>query len=768
MDKRKLKLILGVTLQELVRGLEGFDLDCIEGAKIKDQEILEMSYSLGRLEEKDLEKTSLAYISYCAASMALSMNQRKDALNSIKGEALESIFNYLNGNKRHGVYKMKSLNHLDGINYPLEEALEEKTEEYLNSCNERIKAQVKTITLTKEDLQAFYQTLERDLTYLPGPQRKEELKDISLYDHIKMTACLATCIYDYIKEKNLKEYFLLAEDCQTYVQEDIFYLYSFDFSGIQNFIYTISSDKALRSLRTRSFYLEVLLEYSLDTLLDRLNLLRTNILYTGGGHCYLLLPNTRFVKETVQNFKEEVNQWLLDFYSSDLYLAGAGQACQMKDFEEGESENYQKVFQSLSNKLSENKLHRYNSRALNQLNFLEHVHGSRECKICKRVDQLVETEAGLVCQICQDIQDFSREILRADFFAVVKDEKEERGLPLPFQRQLVPIRNEEDLRKKRQDTNFIRAYGKNNQYFEEKATNHLWIGDYAYDQQLSLLSQGAEGIPRLGVIRADVDNLGQAFVQGFSKEYASLIRSASFSRNMSLFFKYHINDLLENGQFSITDQEGPIKRKALIVYSGGDDLFIVGAWKDIIEFSVDLVRSLEKFTLNSLTLSAGIGIFSEKFPLKSIAHITGDLENQAKSHVYFENGQEKKKNSVCLFERGQVYSWQDFQEKVLGEKLSLLTDYFTEMDDRGKSFLYRILDLLRSKEKDRLNIARLAYLLARLEPRDNKQKEKHQEFSKKIYRYAKEDKDRRELITAIYILVYLERKKDGTDQGKLC
>ena len=87
-----------------------------------------------------------------------------------------------------------------------------------------------------------------------------------------------------------------------------------------------------------------------------------------------------------------------------------------------------------------------------------------------------------------------------------------------------------------------------------------------------------------------------------------------------------------------------------------------------------------------------------------------------------------------------------------------MQDYFKEIDDRGKSFLYRLLNLLREVEDDKLNIARLAYLLARLEPQNEDSKEKHSEFSKMIYRYAKNEKDRSELITAIYIFVYLERR----------
>ena len=46
-------------------------------------------------------------------------------------------------------------------------------------------------------------------------------------------------------------------------------------------------------------------------------------------------------------------------------------------------------------------------------------------------------------------------------------------------------------------------------------STRLWIGDYCYGRSFGELAGAAKGIKRLGVIRADVDNLGQAFVKGF-------------------------------------------------------------------------------------------------------------------------------------------------------------------------------------------------------------------------------------------------------------
>ena len=762
MDERKIKLIIGTILDGLKEVLSASSEEEVinneflkENLNITDREILDIviNNDAQKLKE-DLKKSSLAYINEAAKEF---LRDRNNKNNSSKSE-LKSIFNILNGNNKNGRYQTKYLNHEEGINYPeLEEVAMDLN--YYKEIDKKIKDSLKDLEINKDSITSLLETLEKYLTYVPRSIGKNESTDISLYDDIKMRATFASCIYDYFTENNEDDFSMLISDIEKYFEEDIFYLYSFDFSGIQSFIYNISSDRALRSLRTRSFYLEILLEDIIDTLLDRLNLTRANLLYSGGGHCYLILPNTDFVKDTIRDFKNEVNKWLLDLFGSELYLAGGGEVCSAKNFTDSSSSKYSEVFRSVSNKISKNKLHRYGAYELKKLNFEEVVDGARECKVCRRVDRLIEGEKGLICSICEAIENFSKYILESKIFIVEKKSgaSSKNSLPLPFSMVLTSAKDEDEFKKNYKNReSYIRAYRKN-EGEERNSSTKLWIGDYCFDNKLNILTKNAEGIKRIGVLRADVDNLGQSFVKGFSKEDTSLTRSAVFSRNMSLFFKYHINYLLENGEFSITGETPPIKRKALIVYSGGDDVFVVGAWDDIIGFSIDLVKSLEKFTLNSLTISAGLGLFGEKFPIKSMAEITGDLEDYAKSNIYEVGGEEKTKNSVCLFNKDNTYSWKDFEERVLGEKLKLLQEYFTEIDERGKSFIYNILNLLRD-DSDRLNIARLAYLLARLEPQNKDLKEKHSEFSKEIYRFAKDKKDRRELITAIYIFVYLERR----------
>ena len=95
--------------------------------------------------------------------------------------------------------------------------------------------------------------------------------------------------------------------------------------------------------------------------------------------------------------------------------------------------------------------------------------------------------------------------------------------------------------------------------------------------------------------------------------------------------KFHINQILSEGVYSLGEGKGRA-RNATIVYSGGDDLFIVGAWDEIIELAVDLRKDFKRYTQGTLTLSAGIGVYPSGYPISAIAQEVADLEEKSKEY----------------------------------------------------------------------------------------------------------------------------------------
>ena len=167
---------------------------------------------------------------------------------------------------------------------------------------------------------------------------------------------------------------------------------------------------------------------------------------------------------------------------------------------------------------------------------------------------------------------------------------------------------------------------------------------------------------------------------------------------------------------------------------------------------MDLNDSLSDYAQGTLTISAGIGIYPEKYPVAAMARQTGELEDASKAYP--------GKNAVTLFDESGTYSWDEFINAVLAEKYELIRDFFQTMQDYGKSFLYRLLDLMRSRD-EKINLARYAYLLARMEPGDkapDENKKLYQEFSQKMYQWMLDEKACKQAITALYIYVYTIRE----------
>ena len=584
--------------------------------------------------------------------------------------------------------------------------------------------------------------------------------DISLYDSAKVTAAVAACISEYLLaqgETDWKGRLLTRES--AFRQEQVFLLYSADFSGIQKFIFTVSTDGALASLRSRSFFLSLLMEHYIDELLTACSLSRANLLYSGGGHCYLLLPNTEKCQQALQQWNQRMNQFLLEQFGAELFIAHGWTPCSGSDLTNtpAEAEPYTAMFRRVSRSIARHKLCRYTPEQLRSLNRTEASETGRECRVCGRSDAL--TPEGR-CRWCQRFVNLSQKILLRDVY-LVSSEDTGSDFSLPgFAGDTYFTMTDSSAAQSRVEKGeaVIRVYTKNRADPELPNGIRLYVGDYAASSSMEQLCADSKGIARLAVCRMDVDNLGQAFVSGFRSRteqlpakrdrYLTLARTAAFSRQMSLFFQCHINGILRRPR---PDGTG---LAVTVVYSGGDDVFLVGAWDSVLEAAQRIRQEFRAFSCGSLTISAGISLHKPHFPIRQAADRSAELEDLAKALP--------GKDAVALFSEDAdcAYHWQEFEERVLAEKKALLDDFFREENqERGNAFLYRLLDFLRNARQEKLNLARLAYLLSRMEPRERDRQAQYRTFSEKFYGWSLSEADRRQLITAIYLHVYAERKQ---------
>ena len=134
-------------------------------------------------------------------------------------------------------------------------------------------------------------------------------------------------------------------------------------------------------------------------------------------------------------------------------------------------------------------------------------------------------------------------------------------------------------------------------------------------------------------------------------------------------------------------------RDIYVLYSGGDDLVIIGPWDKIIYVSYLIRKNFEQFVTenNEITLSGGIAISHPKLRIINGIDNAGELEEKSKEI-------DKDKNALTLFDRS--FKWDEF-EKIF-EFAERLQRIYGNKEEKGiitQAFLYRCLNYTEMAEK---------------------------------------------------------------------
>ena len=716
-----------------------------------------------------------AYVAYIADNIAAGTDRRKAASDDGSGAAtwdlkspLHSVFNRFGSGTADLSFAPEMLDDRAPINIPTSRRVGFDNHRYTDIVV-KLEAVLAGLDRTDTFLASLLNVLEATLSFVPSSTDASEVVDVSLFDHLKLTGAIGSCIWHYLQDTGLTDYkTVLFEGEDSFRDVEAFLLATFDISGIQDFIYTIHSDGAAKMLRARSFYLELLTEHLVDELLNKVGVSRANLNYSGGGHAYLLLPNTGATRRALEDFAREANDWLLANFTNGLCLSADSVALSATDLMRRPNETatqsrqraqrYSDFYRTMSAQVSAKKLSRYTGDQLRALNAGDHdgQRGGRECRVCYTVDRTINADG--LCSLCQALMTASPQIQSAEFMRIAEGTVA-GGLPLPFGASLHMVTKPEALAAIEAPTT-RRLYAKNKFFAGENLGTRLWVGDYFAQKEFSRYAASSGGIARLGVLRLDVDDLGQAFTHGFMTQqhgkFNTISRTAAFSRMLSLFFRQHINYVLERPTHRpITGEDPPRPRQATIIYSGGDDVFIAGAWDDVLEFALEFRAVFNDYTQGRLTVSAGIGMFPDKYPIAVIAREVGELEDAAKSH----SRAGKTKDAVTLFDPSFTFGWDELENEVIGEKYRQIVEFFTGNDERGKAFIYKLLELL-GERGERITMARWVYFLTRMRGLAD-DTEGFQTFANRLHQWFQNPRDAMQLTVAFYLYLYRTREKES-------
>lgn len=482
---------------------------------------------------------------------------------------------------------------------------------------------------------------------------------VSVYDYARLLTALTLCV----------------KENPAYEKPYIFIIG--DISGIQDFIFDIVSKRAAKSLKSRSFRVQALAHIAVDFLLDRLKLTPAHLVYSGGGNFFLLAPASaedqiKALYATLQ--KQLINDKL------DLYLGwSAGSLDEIQDFSA--------VWERANKSLQKNRLTPYQGASYEEI-FTEMAVGN-VADMRERQAQEYSKKTSLLTQSPAYIIKAAPGNAEADAFtlagrrlklfsspppksvkAVYLDSPPDPGMPRRLTVRKLPVWTDFLMKKYEEEILNRQEKARQNGEEEELVFKHSVI-EFGY---LAGFAGRRTGTEKLAVLRMDVDRLGSQLKDGLNPGCRSLMHRAAISRSLKWFFEGYINTLLDqplhhrvrlrNSRYLslIGDTNETFRDNIYPMYSGGDDLFFVGAWDAIFEFAEIVHKEFKEFTQSSLSISAGIVLVGSKYPVSRFAQLAGEAEDQAKN---------AGRNRISIF--GISLKWKDYLKALE------LRDYLYEL-----------------------------------------------------------------------------------------
>jgi CRISPR-associated protein Csm1 len=453
-----------------------------------------------------------------------------------------------------------------------------------------------------------------------------------------------------------------------------------DIPGIQDFVYTITSKGAAKGLRGRSFFIQLLGDAVVRRILAKLELCSCNVVYNAGGNFMALGPKgdaevgSETVQKRLEGLQKEVDGVLLDVFGGDLALCLAWLPLQADQVSSHEFAN--PVSKDLKGLIAEKKRQRFNAVAREHWKDLfgpKDKPGNRYCVICQRPlgrgegiemegeGDLPPEERSRRCDSCDGFKKLAERIGQEGLLIIGREHPNGDGEP--WQEALWRVSHvwyDYGLLEKPSppsksylytinDTNFLADYAHGFTFIANvtprvtEADQERWKEKPEEGEEaprldgirtFSQMADVARGVKRLGVLRMDVDDLGQIMVHGL--EPRTLAATSTLSEALDRFFAGWLNQVCaEVNQLHRLARNGEDRSDRLyVIYAGGDDLFVVGSW-DLMPTLAERVREQFKAYTGcnpALHISGGITLEGRKFPLYQAAERAGQAEDEAKKY----------------------------------------------------------------------------------------------------------------------------------------
>ena len=554
--------------------------------------------------------------------------------------------------------------------------------------------------------------------------------EVSLYDHSKTTAALATALWRWHKEKQLTDKVQTAklQDRSTSWDEQKFLLIQGDFFGIQDFIFSGGSDsnkQAAKLLRGRSFQVSLFTELAALKILQACELPSTSQIMNAAGKFLIVAPNTEKIRNALNQVQTELNQW---FVTHTYGLVGLGLAQLPASCNDFVGDKFKDLIIKLFEQLEETKLQRLDlTDSPEAVQHIAYPHGI--CRLNRYFPAETEYDenvknSGLSCisrdqiVIGEQLVKKNRILICAQEAEVFKTGKTE-SLRLPiFGYNVIFTSMEEETGKfgelvktqqlyrfwdfsipesidkgvwngyaRRYINGYAAKFNSADNYTSDKYQNvdtseieydRIKAFDFIACEDRQFNGEKYVGLSALMTLKGDVDNLGMIFQKGL--ENPTFAKIASLSRQLNQFFSLWLP--------AYCRQES---KNMYTVFAGGDDFFLIGPWRSTQRVAHKMQQEFKRYVAENdeIHFSAGMVLTKLGIPVARLGELAEEALDKAKNIEDRDRNINKgDKNAVHIYQK--TVSWKDWQAlNELENEISRLA----EENNISVNYLYSLIRL---------------------------------------------------------------------------
>ena len=464
-------------------------------------------------------------------------------------------------------------------------------------------------------------------------------------------------------------------------------LISGDFWGIQKFItQDLTTKNAPKILRSRSAMV-LLISYAISKEIQNIFKNSKTLLF-GAGKFTILAKREDNYQSKINNLQKELDNYFLEnFFGQNGFILSYAEV--KKDIllkSEGNNKEREKILDKLNKQNELKKLKKFDLLNIKDDKHIcidifknANINDNNSCKFCNKrvIDSELEEEA---CPICYNQINLGKKLATNNYINIIKfgrlrnhkkiNEKLVEIIKLNKRSYFARFSNYKN------HYSWGETFNISNREYDGEVTKWA-LNSYVLKGDFNSIKSFNEYIEENGrvissglmALKADIDKLGETFRKFYKEDFRKFNR---LSREVDYFFSEYITSLLEG-------------KRVYTVFAGGDDLFLIGEYKDIVELAKKIREEFLEFSLEKTTISMGLVMFKPTTPINFISNMADEAEKRAK----------KERDSIDIF--GISMKFDEFIEieKDFREVANFLESYSKDTS----TLYYRLIELCDMKER---------------------------------------------------------------------